>query len=108
MLPDRVAPGPDHHAALDRAVVRELRVEDDVDVPLRVVNAAGGDLLCHAGDLLLTKVREYSRSREGSSKGGSAAVASTARAQARAHDDCHAAFSVGPSFRKRGARQSSP
>ena len=54
-LPDRVASRPHHHAALDRAVVRELRVEDDVDVPLGVVDSAGGDLLCHTGDLLVER-----------------------------------------------------
>jgi hypothetical protein len=42
-LPDRVTVGADHHAALDRAVVGKLGLEDDVEVPLRVVDGRRGD-----------------------------------------------------------------
>ena len=34
VLPESVAAGPDHHAALHRRVVGELCIDDDVDVPL--------------------------------------------------------------------------
>src|SRR4026207_405713 len=45
VLPDAVAVGLDDHAALDRAVVGEVGLEHDVQVPLRVILGLRGDLL---------------------------------------------------------------
>jgi hypothetical protein len=44
-LPDGVAVGPDHHAALDRRVVGQFGLAHDVQVPAREVLGLGGDLL---------------------------------------------------------------
>ena len=46
-LPDRVAVGPDDHAAADRRIIGELRGLDDVEVPLGVIVGAGFDVLGH-------------------------------------------------------------
>ncbi len=37
VLPDAVAPGPDHHAPAHRRVLGQLRGPDDLLIPLRVV-----------------------------------------------------------------------
>jgi hypothetical protein len=49
-LPQRVALGPDDHAALDRRIVGELRRLDDVEVPLRIVFGARLDVLGHEAE----------------------------------------------------------
>ncbi len=42
-LPDRVAPGTDHHAPLDGGIIGHLGRGDHVRVPARKILAAGGD-----------------------------------------------------------------
>ncbi len=59
-LPERVAARPDDHAALDRRVVGQLRVADDVDVPRREILGLRRDLL----DQRLLVVRHDSCSRD--------------------------------------------
>src|SRR6185436_15072344 len=62
VLPDRVAVGADDHAALDRPVVGELRLQHHVEVPLRVVVALGGDLLRDAVLVLLVALLHHASS----------------------------------------------
>ena len=50
-LPDRVAVGPDHHAALDGRVVGQLRAPHDVDVPAAEVLRLRRDLGWEVGNL---------------------------------------------------------
>src|SRR6266853_296159 len=45
-LPHAVAMGPDHHAASYRRVIRQLRLHDDVAVPLAEILRAWRDFLC--------------------------------------------------------------
>ena len=49
LFPDRVAVGLDDHAAADVRVVGQAGVPDDVQVPLGVVDFAGGDDFGHDG-----------------------------------------------------------
>jgi len=44
MLPHRIAVRPDDHEALDRGVVGEFGLADDVEVPLRKIDGLLGDL----------------------------------------------------------------
>jgi hypothetical protein len=46
-FPDRVAARSDHHAALDRRIICQFCIQDDVDVPLRIVDFARRNFLCH-------------------------------------------------------------
>src|SRR2546422_9847669 len=48
-LPHAVAEGPDDHAAADRRVIGQLRLLDDVGIPLAEVPRAWRDLLCLRG-----------------------------------------------------------
>src|SRR5438552_3630858 len=52
VLPDGVAVRLDHHAAAHRRVVRQVRLGDEIEIPLRVVLRARGDAgLWHDGRL---------------------------------------------------------
>ena len=47
IFPDRIAVRAHDHAALDRGIVAQLRLFDDVGVPLGEVNLHRGDVLHH-------------------------------------------------------------
>ena len=56
-LPQRVTGRADDHAAPNRAVVRQLRLNDDVGVPIGIARTARCDSFCHATSLAVGRRR---------------------------------------------------